>query len=664
MINLKGIESVTFNLAALIIAITCLFYTLVMRKKMRLKNKLFLSFIIIVMINSLTVMSAEPLAASGLDQNVKHILFVVLQFLYFFTHFAIAPLFALYICLVCNVTYRFPRKAQFFIVLPFYILELLVITNPFTHFVYTYDLDLTFHRGPGVYIAYVQAAFYVMFSIVALFLYWNTLNRLKKIALVYFFFLVIVGTIIQMLFIEIKCELLCEAIGLMGLMIVLENDDDRHDMATGAYNRNAFSRDIASYFKYNRRFFTICIRIINADVYRKITGYENFENILSNIVNYVKDLDQTLDIYRCSNDCFLIIYPDVDKDSADKMSERIFERFTHEWEIADNKVLLKVCILQAYSPDQFSSLDNLFSISDSTIDKESDRVLSEHDLDFLLRRAEVDKAVRRGIDSKAFKVYYEPIYTKNDHSICGAQAVLRFSDFELGEIAPSEFLPIAEETGMIEELGWFVIDEALYFLGGGITEEMGLEFIEISLSSLLLIKSDFAARIRGLLNRYTVSPCRVKFDITEHAASTDQDILENVMDELSKDGVRFVMDEYGTGFFNVQSASSLEFEGVKIDAHMLRAAGEQGPNRIIFENRLRMINQMGKKISINNVDDVGLLEVVENIKGDFLKGRYFSDAVTKNEFIAILRATELARMEERRAKAAMRSELLSMLFLA
>ncbi len=644
--------SLTFNLAALIIAVTCMFYTLVMRKKVRLKNRLFLTFIIIVIIDSIVVMMSEPLGKSGLSNDLKLALFNVLQFLYYITHFAIAPLFALYICLVCNVSYRFSKKAQFYLVLPFYILELLVLTNPLTHFVYRYSADISFHRGWGAYLAYLQAAFYVLFAIAALFLYWNTLNGLKKIALVYFFVIIIAGTLIQMVFMEIKCELLCEAIGLMGLMIVVENDDDRHDMGTTAFNRSAFSADVASYFKYGRKFFTICIRLLNSDVYRKITGYETFEKILSEIVTYVESLHPKLDVYRVGNDCFMIIFPDVEKDLADSVSEKILDRFREEWVLGDNKVLLKTLIMQAQCPEQFGSLDNLLFMSDSAADRESDTVLSEHDLDFLLRRAEVEKAVRRGIANKAFKVYYEPIYTMKDHAICGAQAVLKFNDYEMGEIAPSEFLPIAEETGMIEELGWFIIDEACYFLGGGITEEMGLEFMEIGLSSLQLIKSDFTTRVRSLLAKYTIKPERVVFDITEYSAATDQDILGNVMHELESDGVRFFMDEFGSGFFNMQSASTLVFEGVKIDSSLLVNAGRHMQSKIILENRLKMMNQMGRKIVINKVDSHELLERTAGVKADYVKGAYFSEAVSKNEFIAILRATELARMEERRARAA------------
>ena len=652
MINVEGIGSITFNLSAVIIAITCIFYSLVMRRKTRLKNRLFLANLVIVLVDAVTVIVGELVHSGGLGPEVKLVLVDVLQFIYYITHYAIAPFFALYIILVCNVSYRFSKKAQFFIVLPFYILEFMVLTNPLTHLVYQYDENIVLHRHFGVYLAYIQAAFYLLFAIVALLLYWNTLNSLKKIALIYFFIIVIAGTLIQLFFIGIKCELMCEAIGLMGIMIVLENDDDRMDLPSGAFNRNAFSKDVASYFKYNRVFHTICIRITNADVYRKIVGYENFESVLAQMVVFATGLNGRFDVYRSSSDSFMIICPALEDDAAIEVADKIKERLDDEWILGGNKVVLKNIILLAKSPEQFASLDQIYLLSDAPIEMKCEKVLSGSGLDFLLRKAEVEKAVRRGIEKSSFKVYFEPVYTKEGHAICAAQASLHFEDSELGEIDASEFIPIAEQTGMIEKLGWFTIEESFYFLGGGIVEEMGLEFIEIGLSSLQLIKSDFISRIRELLSKHEVRASQIVFDITESAAATDQNVLVNIIGELRSDGVRFFMDEYGTGFFNMQSASSLHFEGVKMDASLLADSDEHSQNRIILDNRLRMMSQMGVKIVIDNVDSQERLSAVEGIKADYIKGLHFSEAVSKSEFIAILKATELARMEERRAKAA------------
>ncbi len=652
MLNFAMIGSITFNLAALVISITCVLYTLMMRTRIKLSNRLFISLIFIVIIDSLMGIFGEILLSSGLFHGIKLFCFHVTQYLYFITHFAIAPILSHYIIVSCGVSFRFSRKVRCLIALPFGLMEIMVLINPFTQIVYRVNEDFTFSRGVGVYIAYFVSAFYVLFSIVALFLYWNVFNGMKRFALAYFFVLVIVGTVVQMVFIKIRCELMCEAIGLLGLMVMFENDEDRIDISTWAYNRNAFLHDVGMYFRYNRHFYTICIRIQNGDVYRKIAGYEEYERVLFMVVKFLSGINSRYEVFRVSNDTFFLICPETDEIEASRVSKIVFDRFLREWVIGSSSYLLKACIIRAESPEQFGNIGYLLLLSDSAIEKETDRIYSKNDLDFLLRRADVENAVKRGIEENGFKVSYMPIYSKDGLIISGAESVLEFTDAELGYIDKTEFMPIAEETGLIEKLGWFNIEEAFYFLGGGITEEMGLEFVSINLSSVQIIKTDFSEKIRALLNKYGVNPKRVAFNIAESAVISDENIMKSVIKDLSEDGIRFGMDNYGSSFFSLQSASSTLFEGVVMNAETIYSAYHNEQKKIVLANRIRMVKEMGKHLLITHIDNLELMEFAKTINTDFYQGKYFSHAASKNEFIGILRATELSKMEEQRAKAA------------
>jgi len=531
-------------------------------------------------------------------------------------------------------------------------MELMVAVNPFTNLVYSVDENIVFHRGTGVYIAYFVSAFYVMFSIVAMVLYWNVFNRMKRFAIGYFFILVIAGTLIQMVVFSVRCELMCEAIGLLGLMIMFENDEDRIDISTWGYNRNAFLHDAGIYFKYNRHFYTICIRIQNGDVYRKIAGYEEYEKVLFMVVKFLSSISPKYEVYRVSNDCFFLICPDIDETEAGRVSKQVFDRFQREWLRKNSSFLLKACIIRAYSPEQFGNIGYLLLLSDSVFEKEPDRIYSQNDLDFILRRAKVEIAVKRGIEEGKFKVSYMPIYSKDGLIIYGARAELEFTDDELGYIDKSEFLPIAEETGLIERLGWLNIEEVFYFLGGGITEEMGLEFIIINLSAVQVIRTDFVDNVKALIEKYGVNPGRVIFNLTESAVTSDEKIMSNVIKELVDIGIRFGIENYGSGFFTNQSSASPLFAGVVMNAARMYTAFMNEQTRIILENRIKMVKDMGKDILISHVDDANLMEFASGMNVDYFQGMYFSQGSSRNEFIAILRATELAKMEERRAKAA------------
>ena len=108
MISAQNIGSITFNLAALVISMTCVLYTLMMRTRIKFSNRLFMSLILIVIIDSLTGILCEVVVYSGLSYGVKLFCFHVFQYLYFFTHFAIAPILALYIIISCGVSFLHP----------------------------------------------------------------------------------------------------------------------------------------------------------------------------------------------------------------------------------------------------------------------------------------------------------------------------------------------------------------------------------------------------------------------------------------------------------------------------------------------------------------------------------------------------------------------------
>lgn len=624
-----------------------------MRNKSSVRNKIFLTLVFIVMIDAFTGLFAEFVGFIHVSNELKIILYHCSHFTYFFTHFATAPFLALYIIIFCGVSFRFSKRARLMLVSPFILMEILVLLNPFLHIVYTVDENVVFHRGIGVYLAYFISAFYLLFSIVALVLYWNVFNKLKKYAISYFLFLVIAGTVIQMFFIEIRCELMCHAIGLIGIMIIFENDDDRYDLTTGAYNRASFLRDMKIYFKYDRDFYGICIRIQNADLYRKITGYEEYERILYNIAIFLKSVSPNYDIYKTSADCFFLICPDIEHANASQLSEKIFDRFSKEWIHDGGSFMLKALIIEVLMPEQISNLDYLLLLSDSSITTESDRVYYKiDDLDFLFRKADIQKAMKNGIADGKFEVCYRPIYQKEGLIICGAESVLKFYDDELGEVSQEEFLPIASESGIISQLGWFNIEEVFYFLGGGITEEMGLEFVCINLSSRQFIESGFTEKVKYYLKKYGVDAHRIGFNLSEAAASENKNVLESILEDLATIGVKFFMSDYGKELFSMRAVLPSLFTGARIKASLILDAHTNPQNKIIIDNRINIISQMGKTLLIDGVDNSEIMKFVETLDANYYQGNYFSTATSKNEFIGILRATELARMEERRAKAA------------
>ena len=193
MVGTEVIGSSAFNLSALVISVTCIVYKLIIRGKVKLKNWLFIAFIMIIAIDAFTGIVEQFLKYSKLTFGTKLIIGHANLFVYFLTHFAMAPIFVYYIVMECGVQHKFTGKVRFYLGIPFIFMELLVLINPLFNIVYRIDDNLTYVRRSGVYIAYGIIAFYTIFSLVVLYLYWAVLNKLKKIAIIYFYVTTLVG---------------------------------------------------------------------------------------------------------------------------------------------------------------------------------------------------------------------------------------------------------------------------------------------------------------------------------------------------------------------------------------------------------------------------------------------------------------------------------------
>lgn len=181
-----------------------------------------------------------------------------------------------------------------------------------------------------------------------------------------------------------------------------------------------------------------------------------------------------------------------------------------------------------------------------------------------------------------------------------------------------------------------------------ITVEMGVETLNINLSVVQCIQASYAERIFQLVSRYDIDPARIHFELRESAATTNIDGLKLFVNTMRERGFGFSVDDYGIGYSNVHSIFSLDVSMIKIDRTILWEAQVSDIGRIIMESSVSMIKRMGKKILISGVETKEQIDFAGSFGVDYVHGFYFSNPFSQNEFIGILKATQLARIEEQR----------------
>ncbi|MBO4591997.1 MAG: EAL domain-containing protein, partial [Eubacterium sp.] len=533
--------------------------------------------------------------------------------------------------------------------------ELMLVINLFTGFVYFYNDDNMFQRNWGMWIIYATSVIYLLCALFHLLINWKAITMRKKLALIYFFGVVVVGVIIQMLLKEIRTELFAEAIAFIGVMMTIETEDNRIETETGIYNRRALHTDLETIWAFKSKIDLICIKITDMDAVLKGSGTNRTKQLMNDIAEFLKTIIQRFYIYSVDTGQFVIIISRDESDekrkilrkilarfepefTTDEIVEKIQERFDETWNVGRIQTPLKAVVVKAQCPSELKTVDDVFYLLNSPVPKRLEKkVLEGHDLDYILRRTAVEQAILRAIDTNEFEVYYQPTYYLTGFKLHGAEALLRLHDSELGNVFPDEFIPVIEQMGLIDDVDDFVLKQVCEFIKTGIPEKAGMDCINVNLSVSQCMHSGFVERMNSIVESYDIPKSMINFEITESVAADDYDKLSQVIDELKEAGFKFSMDDYGTGYSNVQSSFSLDYDSIKIDKSILWGAEKSQKGKTILTNSINMIKQMDKEIVVEGVETDAQIDMLKDLPVDYLQGYYFSKPIPRDELIKKIR---------------------------
>ena len=613
-----------------------LIYTFIQGRTKKTQNRLFISVLIILIANSITGIASAVFSSGIVLSDISHGGLAVSRYVYFATHTALCPLFYYYISRVSLFSTRLENLKTRLIILPFIITELMAITNPFTNFIWSVNENHEFQRERGEMLIYLAALLYFILAFMVLARSWSVTSKKRKIALVFFFVLVAVGVLLQFLDKNLKVEVLAESIGFTGVMMSVENEDDRIDITTGFYNRAALNLDIGSVLKHNRVLSLFVIKINNYDIINRIVGNDD-TNVVADITSgYLTSVVRYNHIYSPATDTFVITVYEKNPEKVSKLADSIAARFEKPWDYRDFRIQLSATLIFAEIPEKIRSMAELFYMIESPVPGNIQKsVIKGDDLNYIIRRQMVEEAMSRGFSENSYEVYYQPTYHLNG-DLHGAEALIRLHDKTIGEVYPDEFIPIAEQSGLIDDIDDYVLNEVCRLIDSGIPQKYGVDNINVNLSVLQCMRPRFVEHIDEIVESYGVDKGFINFEITESIAADDYDILSDVIRILKKEHFLFSMDDYGTGYSNVSSVFSLDLDVIKIDKSLLWGAEKDEMGMIILENTIRMIRQMKKKILVEGVETKEQIELLKKLQVDYLQGFYFSKPVPKDRFVEII----------------------------
>ncbi|MBR4201418.1 MAG: EAL domain-containing protein [Oscillospiraceae bacterium] len=636
-------------LSALLICLTDLLFTVLDGHTGKPQNRVYIIILLLLSASAVCEMINECIGDSRFTSDRAFSVIKTVQYFYFLCHTLIAPMLYYYISFVVGRSVGslfLPKKSslnnqylqRIFPVFIIIVTEIIIAVNPLTHWCW-YFKDRVFHRAPGeYYLIYSFSAVWIIASFVLVMQSWNILSKGRKRSIGICFLLATAGVIIQMVYREWRVEVLMEALGLTGVLLFIENEDDRKNVELNAYNSAAFSLDLTAAVKNRNSVKVLIIRTIRFD--RKantIVSVRISRDAISRAVSdYLGTVVKRYYLYVVSGSRFALTLFNQTEEEAFALAQKICDRFQQPWTINGTDMILSARLLLVRVPEDAKTADEIVYMARCPIPETmTEPVISGQALAWMVRRAAVEKAVTRGLDENSFEVYYQPTYNM-DKTLHGAEALLRMRDKDMGMIYPDEFIPIAEQIGLIDHLDEFVLREVCKFISTGIPRKNGMDCINVNLSVLECMKEGFVEYVSEIVDAAGVQRNMINFEITESVAAKDYDHLAQVIARLREKGFQFSIDDYGTGYSNMSSLFSLGVDIIKIDKSILWNAEHSDSGMTLLKVSIELVHKMEKKALMEGVETEAHIKILKELGCEYLQGFYFSKPLPKTAFVALI----------------------------
>ena len=248
------------------------------------------------------------------------------------------------------------------------------------------------------------------------------------------------------------------------------------------------------------------------------------------------------------------------------------------------------------------------------------------------REKDMERLINDALKNNTVEVFYQPIFSTEKKKFTSAEALVRLRD-ESGKIVPpGMFIPIAERTGKILELGNAVFENVCRFINEKQPQKLGIDYIEINLSVVQCSDEKLAENCIAMMKKYNISSDMLNLEITESAELLRKDIFMDNLSKLKSYGISFSLDDFGTGQSNLNYIVDMPIDIVKFDRGMTNAFFTDKKARYVMEAAMQMIHGMGLKIVSEGIETKEQYEKISEMGIAYIQGYYFSKPIPANEF--------------------------------
>ncbi len=415
------------------------------------------------------------------------------------------------------------------------------------------------------------------------------------------------------------------------------------DQLTGLPNRTL----LRDHFRYalslaQRNAEHLVVMFLDLDHFKKINdtlGHSIGDRLLMETARQLKSVIREVDtVSRLGGDEFILILPGTDVKGAARIAKKVLDVISSPFLIEGYELVATASIGIAMYPEDGSDMEVLSQNADAAMyqakqdGRNGFRFFTSEMQANSLRNLKLGNDLRQALARSELYLHYQPQFGIQDGKLCGAEALLRWNHPEFGPISPAEFIPIAEDSGLIIPIGEWVLKTACLQMKKWLEQKRPIRSIAVNLSAIQFRHPGLTASVMEIVEEIALPTEYLELELTEAAAMDNPKEAISIMDELHAHGIRMSIDDFGTGYSSLSYLKKFKVNKLKIDQSFVRDISSDQEDRAIVSAIIHLARNLGLRTIAEGVETPEQLEFLKEKGCDEVQGYLFGKPLPVEEF--------------------------------
>ena len=415
------------------------------------------------------------------------------------------------------------------------------------------------------------------------------------------------------------------------------------DSLTHAYDAAAFRAHAADLIKRRRRFSVIVVTLRHLATLNTILGSAATDEAIRLCASSSMRIGRTRQVYRIRSSAFAFMT--FSRRECRRVTADLAELFSQPQAVGSSSVDLDVVVAATSDLEAFSTAEDVTQYVNFIVEKIQSGTEIPDDQQALVaefqRKREVRRYLVHAVENDLVSTYVQPIYSLKEERFSSFEVLSRLTHPQLGRIPADEFIEAAESEGLIARLGRYQLAAVCRFASAHADElaACGISSIKINLSPIELMETGFASSTIETMHRWGIDPSLLQFEITETASTRYGARMEKAIKALCEAGSKLCMDDFGSGFANLDSVFALPFKVLKIDKTLLDNAVDDESAAALYRSVVEMIGKQGLSTVAEGVETAEQDKLIRSLGIDEAQGYFYAKPMPIEDIFDTIRST-------------------------